>query len=123
MKKLCLSPILPSLCLAIISFIALALYLAGTSFKSPCCRFYPLQPLTADCGSTVPNVIRSRFHSVGYQGDSTYEKQLKREARHETRGILRFHMQTAMSWVGAYRRFEGTRSHNLPHLKYLLVVQ
>jgi len=41
-----LSPILPSLCLAILLFIALALYSAGTSFKSPCCRFYPLQPLT-----------------------------------------------------------------------------
>jgi len=55
------SPILPSLCLAILLSIALALYSAGTSFESPCCRFYPLQPLTADRGRTIPNVIIVEF--------------------------------------------------------------
>jgi len=45
MKEFFLSPLLPSLCLAILLFIALAFYSAGTSFKSLCCRFYPLQSL------------------------------------------------------------------------------
>jgi len=77
-------------------------------------------PQLQQTAAALPNVIMSSFHSVRYEADSTRQKQLKRVARHETREIWRFHMQTVMSWVGAYRSFEGTRSYSLQDMKYLV---
>jgi hypothetical protein len=86
------SQFLPFLCLAqFFLLIALALFSAGTSFKSPCYRFYPLQPLTPS-----QMLLASSFQSVRFHGDSTHEKQLQIEARHETCEILRLHTQNVM---------------------------